>query len=100
MNANHSWNCYVSKLDTSGNFIWTKQLGESSTGTSIKVDAFGNVCIAGLLSGAGDSDPGPGLFNLGGFGGMAFVSKLDGNGNFVGQKEYTGIAPGEVFTDK
>ena len=94
LNANHSWNCYVSKLDTSGNFIWTKQLGESSTGTSIKVDAFGNVYIAGLLSGAGDFDPGPLLFNLGGFGGMAFVSKLDGNGNFVWAKGIHGYSPG------
>ena len=82
--------CFVSKLDPSGNPLWTKQLGESSSGSSIKVDGGGNVYTAGLCSGQSDFDPGPGVFNIGDFGSMLFVSKLDLNGNFIWAKEIKG----------
>src|SRR5438552_2041239 len=53
-------------------------------GTAIAVDAAGNVYATGGFSGTVDFDPGPGVFNLTSAGGYdAFVSKLDGAGNFV-----------------
>jgi hypothetical protein len=41
--------CFVSKLDSAGNLLWTRQMGESSNGTSIKTDAFGNIYTAGTV---------------------------------------------------
>ncbi len=70
--------CYVTKFNAAGNLIWTKELGRSSTGISIKVDALKNVYIAGRFSGEGDFDPGPGNFDLEG---QFFFCKLDENGN-------------------
>ena len=82
--------CFVSKLNSAGDLLWTKQLGGSANGTAIKVDGMGNVYTTGILSSQGDFDPGPGIFNLGNFGSMIFVSKLDANGNFVWAKEIKG----------
>ena len=87
---NLSGKCFVSKLNSSGNLLWTKQLGGSANGTAIKADGVGNVYTTGLLSSQGDFDPGPGIFNLGNFGSTIFISKLDANGNFVWAKEVKG----------
>jgi gliding motility-associated-like protein len=89
-----NWNCFVSKLDASGNFFWTKQLGRTSNGTSIKIDDSGNIYTAGLFSGESDFDPGPGTFNL--FSGTSalFLSKLDANGDFVWAKGVSGYNSG------
>ena len=93
--------CFVSKLNSAGNFLWTKELGKSSEGSSIKVDAFRNIYIAGLSSGEGDFDPGPGVFNLSvGGGELFFICKLDANGNFGWAKQVGGgnsILTGECF---
>src|SRR5688572_10017150 len=52
--------CYVSKLDMDGNFIWAKTLGGSQQdlGRSIFADAAGNVYTSGDYRGNGDFDPG------------------------------------------
>ena len=72
---------FVSRLDTNGNFVWAKQLGNGSA-YAITVDAGGNVYTTGF--GNGDFDPGPGTFFLPliGFNDL-FVSKLDSHGDFV-----------------
>lgn len=88
--GNLSLNCFVSKLNSAGNLLWTKQLGGYANATAIKVDGVGNVYTTGLLSSQGDFDPGPGIFNLGNFGSTIFISKLDANGNFVWAKEIKG----------
>jgi gliding motility-associated-like protein len=90
-NLTSYWSCFVSKLNADGNFIYAKQLGEGSNGTTIKVDGSGNVYTAGLFSGVTDFDPGPGVFNLGRFAPRVFVSKLDVLGNFVWAKQLGGI---------
>ena len=87
--------CFVSKFNAAGNLNWTKQMGESSSGTSIEVDALGNVYTIGTSFNQSDFDPGPGIFNLGSFGNMMFVSKLDANGNFVWAKEIKGSVTDE-----
>ena len=89
--------CYVTKLNSSGNIIWTKELGQSSEGSSIKVDNLKNVYIAGRFSGGGDFDPGPGVFDL--TGGPFFFCKLDANGNFqwaIGTGAGSGFSQGDV----
>lgn len=77
----------------SGDFLWAKNMGgvDSFIGFDydIAVDGGGNVYITGTFAGTVDFDPGPGVFNLKSVGtnySDIFVSKLDGNGNFVWAK--------------
>lgn len=77
---------FVCKLDSTGNFVWAKQMGGTGVdvGSAIAVDASGNVHIAGGFEGTADFDPGSGTSNLTASGGPdVFVSKLDASGNFV-----------------
>ncbi|GAB3941026.1 hypothetical protein GCM10028805_03610 [Spirosoma harenae] len=80
---------YISKLDAAGNFLWAKhmasQLGNlGSLGSSISVDASGNVYSTGFFQETADFDPGPALYNLTSAGGLdGYISKLDASGNFV-----------------
>jgi len=84
---------FISKLDSSGNFVWAKQLGGTSIdiGYSIAVDVSGNVYTTGFFYGTADFDPGPGTFNLTSAGYFnIFISKLDASGNFVWAKKLGG----------
>jgi ELWxxDGT repeat protein len=79
-------NTYVWKLDNGGSFVWARSFaGTGGSGLGIAVDASGSVYTAGAMNGTVDFDPGAGVFNLSSSSGSrdAFVSKLDGNGNFV-----------------
>jgi hypothetical protein len=51
---------FVSKLDSSGNFMWAQRLGCSSLDEafSIAVDALGRVYTTGYFVGTVDFDPG------------------------------------------
>ena len=85
---------FVSKLDSSGNFVWAKSVGGGSTDTAaaIAVDASGNVYTTGYFDGTVDFDPGGGISNLTSAGNQdVFVSKLDSTGNFVWAKRLGGI---------
>jgi len=102
----------LSHFANAQNFEWAKQLGgvSSDVGSSIAVDAFGNVYTTGYFQGTADFDPGPGAFNLtSAGGGDIFISKLDASGNFVWAKQMGGTsedvgysiavdASGNVFT--
>ncbi|MCC6794132.1 MAG: SBBP repeat-containing protein [Candidatus Hydrogenedentes bacterium] len=84
---------FVSKLDSSGNFVWAKQMGSSShdEGYSVAVDSGGNVHTTGHFYGTVDFDPGAGSANLTAVGfNDIFVSKLDSSGNFVWVKQFGG----------
>ncbi|MBK9208838.1 MAG: SBBP repeat-containing protein [Anaerolineales bacterium] len=84
---------FVSKLDSSGNFVWAKRMGGSDidNGYAIAVDGSGNVYTTGRLRGTGDFDPGAGTTNLISAGlDDIFVSKLDANGDFVWAKRMGG----------
>ena len=67
---------FISKLDTAGNFVWAKSMGGANGdgGSSIALDASGNVYTTGSFYGPADFDPGAGTFNLSGRG--AFVQRL------------------------
>ena len=75
-----SWDIFVSKHNSSGNFIWAKQMGGTfdEIGSSIALDASVNVYATGYFSGSCDFDPGTGTFNLTSVGGSddIFVMKL------------------------
>ena len=83
------YDIFISKLDSSGNFIWAKRMGSTSTdyGYSIALDASGNVYTTGIFGGTVDFDPGSGTFNLtSGVNFEIFISKLDSSGNFLWAK--------------
>ena len=89
---------FISKLNTSGNFVWAKQMGGalSDEGYSVVIDGAGNLYIGGLFNGTADFDPGTGTFNLTAAGGVSgyddmFISKLDAVGNFVWAIQMGGI---------
>ena len=81
---------FVSKLDSSGNFVWAKRMGGpgEAVARAIALDSAGNVYTTGPGGGTTDFDPGPGTYNL--IGSNVFVSKLDSGGNFVWAKGIDG----------
>ncbi len=84
---------FVSKLDSSGNFIWAKQIGslDNDISYSIAVDASGNIYTTGIFHASADFNPNSGTFNLSPVGNYdIFVSKLDASGNFVWAKQMGG----------
>jgi hypothetical protein len=88
---------FVSKLDSSGNFVWAKKMGGAANefAYSIAVDNSGNVYSTGMFEGTADFDPGAGTFNLTSAGGYdAYISKLDLSGNFLWAKSFEGTNTG------
>jgi hypothetical protein len=89
--APRTTNVFVEKLDSSGNFVWARQIGDSSSynwayGTA--ADSVGNVYLTGFFDHTVDFDPGSGIFNLTSKGSSdIFVLKLDASGNFVWAKQ-------------
>ena len=80
---------FVSKLNSSGNFVWARRMGGTNfdSGTGIAVDSSGNVYTTGSFRDIADFDPGAGIVNLIGAGvDDIFVSKLNSGGNFVWAK--------------
>lgn len=94
--------CYISKLDASGNLVWVRQINGPSSEISkeIVVDASGNVYITGVLWGSADFDPGSGTYTLTstGTGYDIFVWKLDASGNFVWAKLMGGATYDESYS--
>lgn len=89
---------FISKLDSSGNFLWAKSIGgtDYDNGGEIEIDSIGNVYITGNFNGMVDFDPGLGTFNLTSVGlSDFFVSKLDNSGNLIWAKNMGGA--GEDF---
>lgn len=90
LNAAGNREIFVSKLNSSGAYVWAKKIGGTSIdeGYAIKVDAGGNVYTTGSFDGTVDFDPGSAVYNLatpspGPFTHDIFLSKLDQNGDFV-----------------
>jgi hypothetical protein len=86
---------FVSKLDSSGNFVWAKSFGAAAvdTGNSIAVDSSGNVYTTGIFAGTVDFDPGAGTTTLTSAGSVdIFVSKLDSSGALVWAKGFGGAS--------
>ena len=82
---------FISKLDASGNFVWTKSSGSTlnDAAESLVLDPTGNVYSTGYFEGIVDFDPGAGSSNLTSNGGRdVFVSKLDASGNYIWAKAF------------
>jgi len=87
-------NVFIVKLDSLGNFIWARSMGENKKGDeaySIAVDHSGNIYTTGVFADTADFDPGPNVFNL-----ITtaytnvFVTKLDPSGNLLWAKKLGG----------
>lgn len=93
---------FISKLNSSGDFVWARQIGESGNndiGKSLTIDASGNIYTTGNFSGITDFDPGNSIFNLDASAGGGFVLKMTAAGNFIWAKQMGG-GPSSVKTDK
>lgn len=81
---------YITKLNSSGNFIWAKAIGGTSyvTSNDITLDASANIYTTGYFSGTIDFDPNSLTTYLETSVGAddIFISKLDSSGNFVWTK--------------
>jgi uncharacterized repeat protein (TIGR01451 family) len=81
---------YVSKLDSSGNFLWAKSFGGNGSPLvpgSVGVDGVGNIYLFGAFQGTVDFNPGSGTFNLTSAGGSdIYILKLTIDGTFVWAK--------------
>ncbi len=86
---------HITKLDTSGNFVWARAMGGLYTdgGNSISLDAAENVYTTGLYQDDADFDPSTKTYILKSQGGTEiFISKLDSGGNFVWAKRMGGTS--------
>ena len=91
---------FISKLDSSGNFLLAKAMGGAGTdrGLAIAVDSSGNVYTTGSFDGTVDFNPGASAFDLTSTGGLdLFVSKLDASGNFLWAKAIGGAGDDQAF---
>lgn len=106
-----SYDIFVSKLNASGNFVWAKRMGGTGAdvGTSIAIDASGNVYVTGTFQDTANFGAGS-TYSLSSAGGEdIFVAKLDAAGNVTWLKQMGGIlgeyvssialdASGDVYT--
>lgn len=93
---------FVSKLDSSGNFVWVKTFGGAGNenASGLAIDLSGNIILGGSFANTVDFDPGVGTANLISVGNTdAFVLKLDSSGNYVWAKPFGGIANADSVWD-
>ncbi|MEA3446288.1 MAG: hypothetical protein U9R19_16335, partial [Bacteroidota bacterium] len=93
LTSNGVTDIFISKLDSSGNFVWAKSIGNSlaNSATSLELDTNGDLLLTGGYMGTIDFDPGAGVYNLvSNISGGCFIVKLDSSGNFVWAKSMDG----------
>ena len=91
---------FVSKLDSSGNFVWAGRIGGtgSTNGRGLVIDGSNNIILTGAFSGEADFDPDPttaySLVSAGGsdafMGSDAFVAKLAPDGKLAWAASFSG----------
>ncbi|HNR86597.1 MAG TPA: SBBP repeat-containing protein, partial [Taishania sp.] len=95
LSAVGTWDVFVLKLNTVGDFVWAKSFGGTSNdeGRKIAVDGSGNIYTTGFYSSTTDFNPNAGTFNITSQGSAdVFISKLDASGNFVWAKSIGGTS--------
>lgn len=88
-----AYDIFVLCLDPSGNFVWAKSFGGSSSEyvTNMTLNSLNDVLITGYFSGTTDFDPSAGTNNITSNGGDDFfISKLDVSGNYQWTKRIGG----------
>ncbi len=77
---------YISKWNSSGNFLWTVAFGSSTndSGAGMDVDNLGNVYATGSFNGTVDFDPSVATYTLASNGNSdSFISKFSATGSFL-----------------
>ncbi len=95
LTSNGSWDAFIWKLDSSGNFVWARNIGgdDIEFGLAIAVDAVGAAYTTGRFEETADFDPGAGVSNLTSAGSIdVFISKLSSAGDFVSAQALGGIS--------
>jgi hypothetical protein len=91
--SNGSYDAFLSKFDSSGNFSWAKTWGGSNAedGLGVAVDSSGSAYATGFFQGIVDFDPGSGIdeHTSNGYNDV-FLSKFDSSGNFLWAKTWGG----------
>ena len=66
INSNGGFDGFVTKVDTSGNYIWAKNVGGTGDDVinSSVTDQSGNIYSTGYFNGTADFDPGISTLNL------------------------------------
>jgi hypothetical protein len=84
---------FFCKYDTSGNYLWVKVVGGTSSdlANNICTDSTGNIFLAGYYSDTVDMDPGTGV-DLRASNGVndCFISRFDSAGNFLWANTFGG----------
>ena len=93
---------YFLKLNSSGNFVWAKQIGGSNYEQAWNIHTDNSsVYLTGNFQGTTDFDPGVGTANLTAAGSVdAFVARYDANGNYIWARKFegTGVEQGKWVT--
>jgi len=101
--TNYSSDVFISLLDSTGNFLWAKQLLGilNDYGGSITLDNEGNLIVTGIFQGTIDLDPNAGVYLLTASGNIdAFILKLDNQGNFIWGGKIGGTSDETIFSAK
>ncbi len=103
LTSNGSDDAFILKLNAQGDYQWVKQFGStlSDKAFALEVDKQGNVFTTGSFSGTVDFDPNAGSFALTSPSAQrcAFISKLDGGGNFIYAKNFqSGESAGQALS--
>jgi hypothetical protein len=91
--SNGSYDAFLSKFDSSGNFSWAKTWGGSNAedGLGVAVDSSGSVYATGYFELTVDFDPGSGVDNHTSNGFRdTYLSKFDSSGGFLWAKTWGG----------
>jgi hypothetical protein len=82
---------YLVKLNATGGLVWAIR-SFARNANDLKMDAAGNLFMAGGIGGITDMDPGPGTANIGTPRTLTdYFWELTGDGNYVLAKSYPGI---------
>ncbi len=92
--AGGGYDIFMAKYDNTGNYVWAKNIGSTlnDIGTSLQLDALGNVYLTGYFTGTVDFDPGAVVVNLISTGNFfdVFIAKYDNSGNYSWAKNIGG----------
>lgn len=92
---------YVQVLNSSGNYVWAKFLGNSTStihGFDIEVNAAGEVYTCGWFTGGAiDFDPGAGTVNLSANNYDMFINKWSSTGTYMWAKKLGGVNNDEAL---
>jgi hypothetical protein len=94
LKSNGGADIFIQKLNSTGDFLWAKQLGGIGFEgiAAIKVDSSGSIYTTGSFAYTVDFDPGAGSYDLVSQGGDdIFILKLNSAGDFVWAKQIGGI---------